>query len=51
MKRWSRWLALLLLLSMGAVSVSSCQSQRRTKYKRHGKIPKNGKIPCPIKDC
>lgn len=37
-------LILVLLLAF----TSACRSNKNTRYK---KLPKRGKMPCPVKDC
>ncbi|MCS6820931.1 MAG: hypothetical protein NZ551_03595 [Microscillaceae bacterium] len=47
-----KFLAILLLfLSLLFLVEESCTSSNQGRRKPHGKIPKKGKIPCPIKDC
>ncbi|WP_448528994.1 hypothetical protein [Raineya sp.] len=32
-------------------TIEACQSYKAPPRRRNGKIPKSGRIPCPIKDC
>jgi hypothetical protein len=32
-------------------TLEACYTQKQPPRRRNGKIPKSGRIPCPIKDC